>query len=447
MGELRDQIALRPALAGFVALLLGLGWREWPPAPVLAALFALMLWRWQASITCLLFAGIGLWLAPESHPVHPGAVQGWEVKLVSQPLPVSRDTVAQADYQGRPYRLVRLPDGFSLGDTLRIDGVLRNEEGRGVIRVSEATRLERGSAIASWGASVRLSFTSFVESTLPIEQAAVLDGLCFNDRSELAVDQVRGLQRSGTIHVISTSGLHVAMVAGFLSLLLAGAPIPRGLQLLVLALLLAVYVSAAGLRPPGVRSALMAVVALSAYLFRRDADLLSALGVSGIALVLWDPWSAWDLGFQLSFAILAALGMFVPLESGAALSWPRKAVQASRLSFWASVVSTVSAAPLLLWVFGSTSWIGPVANALVVPLVAPAVGFALIAWLLSLVWPAAGALMLQSTAGPLAAGMGWAIRPFDIPAFMVSSGSFSPVWLVVAYAGMLLLWRPNVRPS
>ena len=98
----------------------------------------------------------------------------------------------------------------------------------------------------------------------------------FQLTSGLDSDDWHELRASGTTHIVSTSGLHV-LIAGFaLLFLLTKSDLPRPLQIVLLLVCLLLYGGAAGLRPPIIRAIVMIGVALSAYLFRKGVDLISA---------------------------------------------------------------------------------------------------------------------------------------------------------------------------
>lgn len=87
------------------------------------------------------------------------------------------------------------------------------------------------------------------------EAAALVRSVCFNDDSDLTKSLRANLVDSGTVHIISTSGLHVALLSGILFGLFRKLPIPRWAQIALLAMILLLYVAAAGWRPPRVRRA------------------------------------------------------------------------------------------------------------------------------------------------------------------------------------------------
>jgi competence protein ComEC len=111
---------------------------------------------------------------------------------------------------------------------------------------------------------------------------------------------------AGLIHALSVSGLHVAIVAGALTLLLRAVRLPASACGPLTVVAVAGYVALIGAPAPAVRAGVMlAAAALSTTLQRPTSPwAVFALG-AGAPLV--DPRAVTDLGYQLSVAGMAAL--------------------------------------------------------------------------------------------------------------------------------------------
>ncbi len=348
-----------------------------------------------------------------------------------------------------------------LGDRLRVRGLLlpvregmetfsglRNIRGTLRARAAGVQVLERGSAAAAWASLWRKEFVSHTARTLSPRAAEIVDALCFNVDSRLDQRYRDNLQRTGTTHIVSASGLHVFILAFALQAALALLPIPRWAQLILLGCVLAAYAGATGLRPPVVRAASMAFVLAGAYLFRREADLLCALGGAAAAYLLWQPDSVYDIGFQLSFLTVGALALCCRFSDGT----PRKPVarlksQVKDVSK-ASLVASAASAPLVAYHFGVVSLVSVLANVLIALVLAPII----VTSLLSLAcWPVFDEVslgLMRVIVEPLAGWVLWVVEtlgPLSVSALSVPE--FSPFWLVPIYAPFLLLWRWRARPA
>jgi competence protein ComEC len=159
-------------------------------------------------------------------------------------------------------------------------------------------------------------------------------------------EQVDAMRDSGLAHILSISGLHMAVVGGFsfflVRLLVAAWPwlalrVP-GKKVAAWAGLLAVgtYLIVSGHPPPAERAAITASIAFLAILLDRPAITMHALAVAAFAVLLLQPEAIVTPGFQMSFAATAALVALVeawpvrPREISA--PWPILLVQ--RVGAW-----------------------------------------------------------------------------------------------------------------
>ncbi|MBV6458302.1 MAG: hypothetical protein HONBIEJF_01428 [Fimbriimonadaceae bacterium] len=375
-----------------------------------------------------------------------------DVVVISQSVATHDGQRADISVAGTRYRMYFGDQDVALGDTLRIVGEVRppNEFSEnyfrdhrlaGWVAPSRIETTRRGPEIWHVARSIRESFTSSIRAYLSEESAALVDAICFNVDADLDLDTYDALSRTGTIHIISTSGLHVLILATFLGWLLAPLPIPRPVALGILCLLLLLYCGAAGLRPPAVRATMMAMIGYSAYLFRRSPDPLSALAAFVILELLVSPTSLLDRSFQFSCVIVAGLILLGRIDDeGIAFRDFRELVQ---LSWIASLVS----APLVAYVFGRVSWLSIVANLLIAPAITVLTVGALLMW------------GFGAVSAGLARGVGRFLEGLcqyvvavvqglsDLRWSVLELPPFSGLWLVPAFAAILWTWRPYVRPA
>ncbi|MEJ6581867.1 MAG: ComEC/Rec2 family competence protein [Akkermansiaceae bacterium] len=123
----------------------------------------------------------------------------------------------------------------------------------------------------------------------------------------------RAFRESGAMHVFAVSGLHVTLVGTLCWFVLMGLPIPRRVGVLLVILSMVTYAMVTGARPSAVRATVMAICFLGAFLVRRRPSLFNALALSFILVVSWAPAQVFDIGFQLSYGVLASIGLGVGL--------------------------------------------------------------------------------------------------------------------------------------
>lgn len=173
---------------------------------------------------------------------------------------------------------------------------------------------------------------------------------------------------AGIVHILSISGLHVAIIAGAVLLAFEALRVPRARARWVAMAVTAVYVAAIGAPPPALRSAAMLAVATASRSLDRPVSPWAVLAL-GALVPLVDPRAANDIGWQLSvagFAALTAAGIWIRrhLPHGVR-GWRRTLARDLAVSILATTVS----APLVLWTFGRVSLVAPLTNVAAAPVV------------------------------------------------------------------------------
>ena len=166
---------------------------------------------------------------------------------------------------------------------------------------------------------------------------------------------------AGIVHLLSVSGLHVAIIAGAAELLLSAVRVSRIASVWLALIVTLVYIVVIGAPAPAVRSAVMLGASALSRLTQRPTS-----PWAGLALGAWapavNPRIITDLGFQLSVAGLAALiasgALARRLLAGRVTGWRRVVVRDLIVSTLASIVTL----PLIAWTFGRLSIVAPLTN-------------------------------------------------------------------------------------
>ena len=275
---------------------------------------------------------------------------------------------------------------------------------RAVVRRSRPARTV-GTRLARW----RHRLVRAIGRAAPGAAGAVLAALVVGDQGGVPPGLREAFARTGVVHVLSVSGLHVSVVgtAAFVVLRWALARstwLVGRLDLRTLAAAgslvpVAGYTALAGFEIATLRAASMAAAAVAALALGRRADVLRTLAAAAMALALAWPGTPREIAFQLSFASVLAIALGVRrLAPDPPRGWRARL----RLAAVVSLAAAVGTAPLAARHFQQVSLVAPLANPLVIPLFGAVVvvlglaaaaieplvpgiaaaGFALAAWLL-----------------------------------------------------------------
>lgn len=237
------------------------------------------------------------------------------------------------------------------------------------------------------------------------EVAATIKAMVLGVREEMPEEINDAFVKSGTLHIFSVSGLHVALVAALIWRVLNLLGLRKRLAAWVSVPLVLFYAVMTGWQPAAVRSAFMASVVLAGIGLNRPTSFANTWCFAGFLVLLLDTQQLFSPGAQLSFVVIAALvaggGIFYrrvkswcePDPFLPPVLWSPTQRRVTQARQWVANMICASAAALLgsllltLWHFQSASFIGLLANLLHVPLAGAVLGTAGSAALATVVWP------------------------------------------------------------
>jgi len=457
---MREEIEVRPSASIFIGLILGLIALNWLWAVVLFIGFFV----WVRGLGRRFLLG-GSFLAGLAFSPTPAAML-----QVAEPLhgvgTISSVPVLYSDAQvcevsaGGRHLVLTLPRDppAMLGDEIRVSGIAKPldvvrtrfrpyESVQGKIRLERFEIVREGSWIAHLADGWRRSFMAFLGQNLSPKSASLVDALCFNSRSMLDTATRREMAESGTVHMVSASGLQVFILGALLALFIRLFPLPRVVQISLLASLLAVYCLAAGLQPQIVRAALVTLFGLTAYLVRRDPDALSALALSGVAYLLWRPEAVYELAFQLSFVTVGCIALFFRRSPSRSAGVKDDLTRWGRDFLRVSGVILLATTPLIAYYLGVVSVVSVFANLLVFWCLPLIVGIAFVSHASWLVAPPLGEAIASRLLASLAHWIFGVLDRLGDGSWTLQVPGFSPLWLVAFYGAWLMTYRRRiVRP-
>ncbi len=213
--------------------------------------------------------------------------------------------------------------GVRGGDTVRVTGVVSlsgeprhpGEPGAALSLIVRA-RLRENVQLAPfdgnhWARAVgkaRQHLYDVVEDIYAPPARGYVLSILLGDRRLLSPRLKDALLYTGTYHFLSISGLHVGLVM----FVVLRVPLPRRWRLSLRLLFLAAFAVLTGADPPVLRATLLFGLMLLSATGSRCPRPLNTLGWTALLLLAWNPDSAMDVGFQLSFVAVLALTVVHP---------------------------------------------------------------------------------------------------------------------------------------
>lgn len=201
------------------------------------------------------------------------------------------------------------------------------------------------------------------------DKLAITSALLLGYDDEISKELLNAYSATGTLHVLSVSGLHVGLVFLILNFLIR-LPNKRLYNFMKGILMLACiwfYAALTGLSPSVVRSASMFSFIIIGTIINRKGNIYNTLLASAFIILLFEPILILDIGFQLSYIAVAGIVFFYPFIENwwkTENKWLKKLWQTTAISISAQLVTL----PISLFYFGQFPVLFFISNLIIIPL-------------------------------------------------------------------------------
>lgn len=311
---------------------------------------------------------------------------------------------------------------------------------------------------------LRLAISARLKAAIPGDAKFIADALVTGFQGAIPAPVVDAMRNAGLAHLLSISGLHMAMVTGIVFFTLRAMlaliepwalkyPIKKWAAALSI-IAAYFYLLISGLQVPAERSFIMAGLVLIAVILDRQAISLRMVALAGLALLALSPVSLVSISFQMSFAAVTALVAFYEYmrqRRRAATERPAPGMAGKLALALAGVVASTlvaeaAIAPAALFYFGNVPLLGVAANAVAIPLTGSLIMPLLILGVVAMpfgleAWPLALAGKTIQLVIDIAA---W-ISSFDKAVVHVPAMPFAAYLALIAGGVWLVAWRSRIR--
>ena len=194
---------------------------------------------------------------------------------------------------------------------------------------------------------------------------AVLEALLLGEDGRLDEPTVENLRQTGLYHLFAISGGHIAIINVLLFSLFRLVRMSRRASGAALGLFLVFYTLLVEGSPSVLRATLMTLAFLAGRLLWKDVHVLNTISASAFALLLVNPSSLFDAGFQLTYVATLSIVLFTP---PLLRRLPRLPLRLTELALL-SVTAALGAAPIIARSFNRVTLSSLVLNFAAIPLV------------------------------------------------------------------------------
>jgi competence protein ComEC len=146
------------------------------------------------------------------------------------------------------------------------------------------------------------------------KETGLAEALLIGYRDDLDKALVQSYSRTGVVHIIAISGLHLALIYEVLQFFLKGTAkrkIGKWMNPAILLTVLWTFSFLSGASSSVMRSVVMFSFIIIGKSFSKSGSIYNSLTASAFLLLSYNPFWLWDVGFQLSYAAVLSLAIFV----------------------------------------------------------------------------------------------------------------------------------------
>ncbi|MBI3518350.1 MAG: ComEC family competence protein [Bacteroidetes bacterium] len=208
------------------------------------------------------------------------------------------------------------------------------------------------------------------QSALSQEAFSICAALLVGYDDEIDSGVMQSFSHSGTLHILSVSGMHTAVLYGiliFIFSLFDKYDKFKKTKLVVVMLFLLLFVFVTGLSPSVLRAALMLGLVMFGKTFYKQGNSYNTLLLSAFLLLLFNPYLIMDVGFLLSYLAVFGIMYLYPILSKI-YHFDNKYIQSSWSGVLMSVSATLFTLPVSLYYFHQFPVWFIVSNLIIIPM-------------------------------------------------------------------------------
>lgn len=225
----------------------------------------------------------------------------------------------------------------------------------------------KGNILVRAGLSIRERIVDVIDRSLPPQQAGLLNGMLIGYREGLTEEVEDVFSRSGLTHLMAVSGANVAFIMLPLIFVFKKLRLRQNVSNIIIIGILVMFTFITGFEPSVLRAVIMAIVVLLGRILKRDTEIFTSIAFAAIVLLMLNPGSLFNIGFQLSFAATISLVLFYPnLKNMLNFSFVPEFITDVLA---ATLAAQIGVLPISVFYFNKISLVSILSNLIVAPVV------------------------------------------------------------------------------
>lgn len=217
------------------------------------------------------------------------------------------------------------------------------------------------------GYAIKNKVIGIISYSLDKNQAGLLEGMLIGYKDGLDENAFTAFSKAGLTHIMVASGMNVAFIILPFTFIFKKLRLSSLKANIITIFILVLFVFVTGFSASVVRAVIMGIIILIGRIIMREPDIYTSISAAALILMIINPYTLFDIGFQLSFGATLSLVMFYPqIKSFTECKYIPDIISDTLA---ATIAAQLGVMPVTLYYFNNFSTFSIISNILVVPLV------------------------------------------------------------------------------
>jgi len=249
-------------------------------------------------------------------------------------------------------------------------------------------RMVLKSKYQDWFFNLHNFFVNFIKRMFSPQEAFLANMIIFGKGGGYSKEMDDMFRSAGLSHILVVSGMQLTMFVDILNYLVLALSLSLSFFILSSSFFVILFILLVGFSASILRAGVMVFLQVISKLNHRIYNTTNALLLSVFVILLINPVTLFvDLGFQLTFLSIMSLVYISPVIADLINSRVKNDNHINMVMAVSVALGVfIGMAPFLVYKMNNLSLISPLANLIVVPLVAPALSFVSLVLILNILW-------------------------------------------------------------
>ena len=211
----------------------------------------------------------------------------------------------------------------------------------------------------------RQKLEQIYDSVFPKKQAGIMKAMILGTSDDLDPEIKAAYQQSGIAHLLVISGQHISLIGLGLYQLLRKCGLQKYIAAAISLILIVQYATMTGLGNSTQRAVVMFGIFLLADLWNRSYDMITAMALTAVGILFFQPLMVFQAGFLLSFGAVMGIGLLYPT-----LNSVMQIKNKIFLLFLSSFSISIFTLPIIMFFYSTIPTYSILLNLLVIPFMA-----------------------------------------------------------------------------